>query len=278
MPPAPDQQAHALAASPGACLSGADGTDGSGDRLAAIGDRGLVEGTRARGSRRRRAGVKSSPAAIHRQGRRESGCSEKGAGANIHFPPTRQVRSTSGIRRAARAATDGPRVIQLADPRSPRVGTSHHLMVGSPLLPGDNHARGDVIAHASAQNVRLVNATATSAILARRADFREASREVSAVRRVDEAPNKMYNQMGSGKKDIEYLSCPRWSKVIEAVMKAYRLLYAGLKMEGTPSCLRTCGPGDLSNSQSLEPKQEGASLIAYVIGIDRKNRAGRAVI
>jgi hypothetical protein len=42
----------------------------------------------------------------------------------------------------------------------------------------------------------------------------------------------VYDEMGPGKPDIEYLSSPKWPVVIDAATKAYRLLRPRLQMEG----------------------------------------------
>jgi hypothetical protein len=56
--------------------------------------------------------------------------------------------------------------------------------------------------------------------------------EVSAVRRVGKTLNQVYDEVGSRKPDIEYLSCPKWPAVIDAATAAYRLLRPRLQMEG----------------------------------------------
>jgi hypothetical protein len=56
--------------------------------------------------------------------------------------------------------------------------------------------------------------------------------EVSAIRRVVTAFDRVSKEMGDGKPDSEYLASPRWPKVIEAARSAYRLLWPRLKNEG----------------------------------------------
>jgi hypothetical protein len=56
--------------------------------------------------------------------------------------------------------------------------------------------------------------------------------EVCAVRRIGEALAQVYDEVGRGKEDAEYLSSPKWPKVIEAAKKTYRLLRPRLHMEG----------------------------------------------
>jgi hypothetical protein len=56
--------------------------------------------------------------------------------------------------------------------------------------------------------------------------------EVTAVRRIGQELERVYDEIGPGQPDIEYISAARWPKVIIAAKEAYRLLRPRVRGEG----------------------------------------------
>lgn len=56
--------------------------------------------------------------------------------------------------------------------------------------------------------------------------------EVSAVGDVGCTLSQVYDQVGPGKADLDYISFPSWQKVVDSAHKAYRLMRSRLLAEG----------------------------------------------
>lgn len=56
--------------------------------------------------------------------------------------------------------------------------------------------------------------------------------EVAALQRLGKALNRVYDSVGSSKEDVAYVSSPHWPAVVDAAVRAYRLLRPRLQSEG----------------------------------------------